>query len=86
MIWESVVVLGRFRELPVTGGNDEARSRAQSMLERRGSWWQAGYAASQIRTSPGAHAAIFYQIEILEMTGLRGSPGDRLIERIKMKS
>jgi uncharacterized protein len=45
--WASVVVLGRYEELPDEAGYVEARRQAQAVLEKRAMWWQTGYAASQ---------------------------------------
>lgn len=84
--WASVIILGRYEELPDTAEYSQWRGRAQSLLERRSSWWEAGYAASQVRSQPNAAAPIFYCIHIHEMTGLRASPGERLVETWRLKS
>jgi len=71
--WSSVVVLGRYEELPDTPAYREARLQAQAHLEKRVLWWQTAYAAGQVRSeSHGAHT-LFYCIHIDEMTGRRAT-------------
>lgn len=82
--WTSVVTLGRYEELSDTVEYGRARMWAQSLLERRPTWWKAGYAASQVRTQP--IVPIFYRIHIEEMTGLRASPGEKLVEKWRLES
>jgi uncharacterized protein len=84
--WASVISQGRYEELPDTTEYNQARKWAQSLLERRSSWWQAGYAASQVRRQPDARVPIFYRIHVQEMTGLRASPGEKIVEKWKLKS
>lgn len=84
--WASVIVLGRYEELPNTVEYEPLRKWAQSLLERRSLWWQAAYAASQIRPHRHAHTSIFYRIHIQEMSGVRASPGERLVETWRLKS
>ena len=84
--WASVVVLGRYEELPDTAEYREARQWAQSLLERRSSWWQAGYAASQHRSQPQVHTPVLYSVHIHEISGLRASPGERIIDTWNLKS
>lgn len=84
--WSSVVVLGRYEELPATDEYQRLREWAKSLLEKRSFWWQPGYAAAQVRSNPGKYASIFYCIHIQEMSGLRATPGERLVETFHLKS
>ncbi len=79
--WASVIVLGRYEELPNTPKYAKERNQAQSLLGRRSLWWQTGYAASQARGRPKPAAPVFYCIHIEEITGLRASsdPAERAI-------
>ena len=45
--WSSVVVLGRYEELPDTPQYSGVRLQAQLRLEKRALWWQTAYAANQ---------------------------------------
>ena len=84
--WASVIAVGRYQELPDTTEYTQARNWALSLLKRRTSWWQTGYAASQLRSQPQAYVPILYCIHIEEISGLRASPGEKIIETWELKS
>jgi len=71
--WSSVVVLGRYEELPDTPEYTGVRLQAQLQLEKRAMWWQTAYAASQVRSEPHPPNAVFYCIHIEEITGRRAT-------------
>ena len=75
--WESVIVLGRYVEISSGPEGAVARKQVRGLLEKRATWWQSGYTASQVRHQPNAPALIYYCILIEKMTGLRGSPDTR---------
>jgi len=74
--WASVVVFGRYEELPDKPEYAEVRRQAQSNLEKRAMWWQTGYAASQARPGPKPASPVFYCIHIEEITGHRAEPDE----------
>jgi nitroimidazol reductase NimA-like FMN-containing flavoprotein (pyridoxamine 5'-phosphate oxidase superfamily) len=71
--WFSVVVFGRYEELPDAPEFGPARARALELLEKRTMWWEPGCvpAQRQERRPP-----IFYRIHIDQMTGRRAVPGE----------
>ena len=71
--WSSVVVLGRYEELPDTPESGEARLQAERRLKKKALWWQTAYAASYARSGPHPATVIFYCIHIHEITGRRAS-------------
>jgi uncharacterized protein len=71
--WSSVVVFGRYEELPDTPAYRDARLQAQVRLEKRALWWQTAHAANQVRGGSHAANALFYCIHIDEMTGRRAT-------------
>jgi len=71
--WSSVVVLGRYEELPDTPQYSGLRLQAQLRLEKRALWWQTAYVASQVRSEPHATSALFYCIHIEKITGRRAT-------------
>jgi uncharacterized protein len=71
--WSSVVVIGRYEELPDTPKYAGLRFQAQVRLERRALWWQTAYVASQVRGEPDSAKAVFYCIHVEEMTGRRAA-------------
>ena len=71
--WSSVVVLGRYEELPDTPQYSGERLQAQLRLEKRALWWQTAYAANQARFEDRPANAIFYCIHIEEISGRRAT-------------
>jgi nitroimidazol reductase NimA-like FMN-containing flavoprotein (pyridoxamine 5'-phosphate oxidase superfamily) len=69
--WLSIVVLGRYEELPGTPACERARAHALELLQRREGWWQP---ASVSRPGREQRAPIFYRIHVVRMTGLRAEP------------
>jgi uncharacterized protein len=73
--WVSVLVRGRYEELPNKPEHDsKRRQKAQALLEKRSMWWQAGFAAAQTRQEFDRRSPVFYCIHIEEITGHRASP------------
>jgi uncharacterized protein len=72
--WASVVVLGRYEELPDKPEYATLRLHAQSILEKRAMWWQTGYAASQARRGPKQAAPVFYCIHVEGLSGHKAEP------------
>jgi hypothetical protein len=72
--WTSIVVLGRYEELPDTPEYAKERGQAQSLLEKRSTWWQPSYVVSNVRNQPEPPSPVFYCIYIEEISGLHASP------------
>jgi hypothetical protein len=72
--WASVVVHGRYEELPDELEYSEMRERAQSLLGQRWMWWQTGFATAQTRGQFTEGIPVFYCIHIEEISGHRASP------------
>jgi uncharacterized protein len=72
--WTSVVVSGRYEELPLAPGREIDGSHAHQLLQRRAMWWQPG-AIPLAGTKGREHAEpIFYRIRIDRLTGRLGTP------------
>jgi nitroimidazol reductase NimA-like FMN-containing flavoprotein (pyridoxamine 5'-phosphate oxidase superfamily) len=69
--WISVVVFGRYEELPDTPEFGPARVQAHEVLQERATWWEPAYVATEHREQL---APIFYRIYIKKMTGRRATP------------
>jgi uncharacterized protein len=69
--WESLVITGRFRDLPDDPQHATERNHARSLLERRSLWWETAFAARQLKSQIDFIPPIFYRIEIDKMTGHR---------------
>jgi len=72
--WTSVIVQGRYEELPDTPKHATARREAQALLEKKSKWWQTGFAAAKTRRQFKQQVPVFFSIQIKQITGLRASP------------
>ena len=69
--WMSVVVSGRYEELPDAPEHKAARLHALELLQKRAAWWEPAYIAGAHGDPAGALIPIFYRIHIDRMTGHR---------------
>ncbi len=72
--WMSIVVFGRYEEMPDTPEYEYARSHALEVLQKRAMWWQPAWVSIE---KGEARPAIFYRIRVKRMTGHRATP-DRI--------
>jgi len=71
--WTSVLVMGRYEELPDNPQYEALRRYAHELLEKRSSWWTLAIASSQTRDEHLPVLPILYRIQIEEMSGHRCS-------------
>lgn len=69
--WRSVVVYGRFEELPDRIGWKVEREKARTVLARDSEWWLPGGLKP---VAKGGAAPVFFRIVIDEMTGRQAKP------------
>jgi nitroimidazol reductase NimA-like FMN-containing flavoprotein (pyridoxamine 5'-phosphate oxidase superfamily) len=67
--WQSLVITGRFHELPDRSGFEWARDRAWSLLSKHAEWWEPGTLKPIDPGSGIPGPPIFYAIRVDEMTG-----------------
>ncbi len=73
--WLSVVVLGRYEELPDTPEWHNTREYAHRKLEQRNPvWWEPGYAKTLLHDTERPLMPAFYRIRIVQVTGHRANP------------
>jgi uncharacterized protein len=72
--WMSVVVQGRYEELPDSPEWRMERELAYSLLQRRKMWWEPAWAKEALRVAVEQVMPMYYRIHIDEMTGRRGRP------------
>jgi nitroimidazol reductase NimA-like FMN-containing flavoprotein (pyridoxamine 5'-phosphate oxidase superfamily) len=71
--WMSIVVFGRYEELPDTPEFQRVRAQALEALQKRTMWWEPAC----VPTERGEQRPpIFYRINIAQMTGRRASPNE----------
>lgn len=73
--WMSVIVSGRYQELPDTPEFAPDRAQAHQALQKHAMWWEyAAIPAAEWRRKSGSFAPVFYRIYIKKMTGRRATP------------
>lgn len=72
--WSSVLVMGRYEELPDIPKYAKLRAHAHALLETRTLWWRLAIASSQTREGETQPVPILYRIHIDKITGHRASP------------
>ena len=71
--WMSVVVFGRYEELPDTPKHAADLARAQQVL--RASWWEyTSIPGAEWRRKAGPFTPVFYRIHIDNLTGHQATP------------
>ena len=69
--WMSVLVSGRYEELPDTPAFGYERVQVWEALQERATWWEPAYVATEHREQL---TPIFYRIHIKQLTGRRATP------------
>ena len=72
--WASVVVLGRYEELPGTAAYDALRTYAYDLLQRRPMWWEPGFVKTVIEGKERPLEGVYFRIRMDQITGHRGIP------------
>jgi nitroimidazol reductase NimA-like FMN-containing flavoprotein (pyridoxamine 5'-phosphate oxidase superfamily) len=72
--WTSIVVFGRYEELPDTPQGKQEQLHACKLLQQQPYWWEPG-CASQSQCNPTQPVSpIFYRVRIESITGRRATP------------
>jgi nitroimidazol reductase NimA-like FMN-containing flavoprotein (pyridoxamine 5'-phosphate oxidase superfamily) len=74
--WSSVIVFGRYEELPDTPDFQMARIHAHGCLQTRVMWWEPAYVSQEHRDHPHSLTPIFFRIKIENVTGHRATSDD----------
>ena len=72
--WMSVIVFGRYEELPDEPHFKAARAKAYQLLQQRAMWWEPAYMSNAHREGYHSLVPVFYRIHISRMTGHRATP------------
>ena len=71
--WESVVVLGRYEEIPQTPEIQGERQLAWSLLQERELWWEPAYVETILGGSERPMGPLYFRIRIERITSHRGT-------------
>ena len=68
--WISIVILGRYEELPDTAECKADRDLAFQVLQQRANWWELGYARTPVRRDEVVRTwePIYFRIKIDQIT------------------
>jgi nitroimidazol reductase NimA-like FMN-containing flavoprotein (pyridoxamine 5'-phosphate oxidase superfamily) len=69
--WSSVIVLGRYEELPKKPEYDEARQVAYSLLQQRPMWWEPAYVRTVLNDGERELEPLYFRIHIETVSGRR---------------
>ncbi len=69
--WMSIIVLGRYEELPDVPEFGRARGHALELLGKRTMWWEPACVPAEHQQR---RSIVFYRIHINCVTGRRGTP------------
>ena len=72
--WVSVIVFGRYEELPDTPECQSARAFAHTLLKRKAVWWEPAYVKTTLGGTSRPMVPVFYRIDSLQITGRRATP------------
>jgi uncharacterized protein len=72
--WVSVIVSGRYEELPDMPEWQSSRAFAHQLLKQHAVWWEPAYVKTILHGTQRPLVPIFYRIHIRQMTGLRATP------------
>ena len=73
--WATVIVLGRYEELPKTS-NDADRTLAYDLFQRRPMWWEPAYAKTVIEGKERPLEGVFFRVHVADITGHQATPDD----------
>lgn len=72
--WATVIVLGRYEELPHTPEYEVLRTHAWSLLQKRPLWWEPGYVKTVLHAKTRPIDPVYFRIHIDQISGHRGVP------------
>jgi nitroimidazol reductase NimA-like FMN-containing flavoprotein (pyridoxamine 5'-phosphate oxidase superfamily) len=72
--WMSVIVFGRYEELPDTPEYQPQRAFAYNLLQEKDMWWEPGYVKTILHGTERPLVPVFYRIHVAQITGHRATP------------
>ena len=72
--WVSVIVFGRYEELPDTPEYETERSVAYNLLQKKAMWWEPGDVKTILHGTERPLVPVYYRIHVAQITGHRATP------------
>ena len=69
--WQSVIVDGRFEELPDHVGHKQSREHAWELLSRHANWWEPGGMKPGLLTPSDRSPNLFFRVKVESLSGRR---------------
>jgi nitroimidazol reductase NimA-like FMN-containing flavoprotein (pyridoxamine 5'-phosphate oxidase superfamily) len=73
--WVSMIIFGRYEELPNTLEWETERERAHKLLQQKAIWWEPGYVKTIVQGAERPLVPVYFRIYIEQITGHQGSAG-----------
>jgi nitroimidazol reductase NimA-like FMN-containing flavoprotein (pyridoxamine 5'-phosphate oxidase superfamily) len=78
--WQTVIVLGRFEELPDVPKFSKAIDTAHDLLARSAVWWEPGFAKTLHGEGERPLEPVWFRVSVLEITGHQGIPDKAVVQ------
>jgi uncharacterized protein len=75
--WVSVIVFGRYEELPDTPEYKHQRAVAHDLLQKKAMWWEPGYVTTIQQGTERPLVPVYYRIHVTQITGHRATSEPR---------
>lgn len=72
--WATVIVLGKYEELPDTPEHKAHREGAHALLQKRPVWWEPAYVKTVLGEKTRPIETMYFRIHIERISGHRGVP------------
>jgi nitroimidazol reductase NimA-like FMN-containing flavoprotein (pyridoxamine 5'-phosphate oxidase superfamily) len=73
--WISIIVFGRYQELPKKPEWEKERGHAHELLQQKAAWWEPGYVKTIGQRAERQLVPVYFRIHVEEITGHQGSLG-----------
>lgn len=80
--WASVIVFGKYEELPDTRDFGAYRQRAHDLLRGQPVWWEPGYVTTVLGEKTRPMEPMYFRIYIDQISGHRGVPDAPLDRKV----
>jgi nitroimidazol reductase NimA-like FMN-containing flavoprotein (pyridoxamine 5'-phosphate oxidase superfamily) len=67
--WTTVIIQGRYEELPDTPETQDGRQLAWTLLQKRKLWWEPGYARTILSATERPMAPLYFRIRVEQISG-----------------
>ena len=72
--WTTVIIEGKYQELPKTPEFENARGRAYELLQKRPVWWEPAYVKTTLQGNARPIEPVYFRVLIEKISGHRGVP------------